>query len=179
MRSLDILAHFRSQFRKEFCNYIIRGQPVRILCSEIFFANNAARVDEIEPRECHAGGHALGLGVEDIKTANGPGIRISQQRKVDFVPAGEVLQDSRAIVANGGQLDALLFKSSFRVLQLHELRFAEGSPICGTEEEKNRSIRASQCLVRLRMIKLIKKRKGRRIASDFQSDGRRNSWLVR
>jgi hypothetical protein len=50
------------------------------------------------------------------------------------VPISEVLEDLRTIVADRSQLDSLLFKPLFDILQLHELRFTEGSPIGGTEK---------------------------------------------
>ena len=57
------------------------------------------------------------------------------------MPLGEILQDGGTIVANRGQLKSLRLKSLLCVLQLHELRFAEGSPISGTEEKQNRTFR--------------------------------------
>jgi len=49
----------------------------------------------------------------------------------------------------------LLLEALFRMLQLHELRFAEGSPVGGPEEEEYRAARSHQALVRLLMTKLI------------------------
>jgi len=40
-------------------------------------------------------------------------------------------------------------------LQLHELRFAKGSPICGAEEKDNRAFWTFQCFVGLFMTELI------------------------
>jgi hypothetical protein len=40
----------------------------------------------------------------------------------------------------------VLFEPLFGTLQLHELRFAEWSPIGGTEEKKNRAVRPPQRL---------------------------------
>jgi len=57
------------------------------------------------------------------------------------VPFGKILQDGWTIVTDGGQLQSLRFESLLRVLQLHELRFAEGSPIGGAEEKKDRAVR--------------------------------------
>ena len=51
---------------------------------------------------------------------------------------GKVRQDRLTIVANRGELDALLFELCFGVLQLHELRFAKRSPVRGTEEKDDR-----------------------------------------
>ena len=68
---------------------------------------------------------------------------VGQQRKHDLVPLGEVLQDRRIVIADRGQLDPLLLKSWFRILQLDQLRFAEGSPIRGPKEKKNCSVRST------------------------------------
>ena len=74
-------------------------------------------------------------------------VLIAQERKVDLVPVSKVLQDCRAVVADGSQLDPLLLKPFFRFLQLDELRFAERSPISGPEEEKNCPVHSPQGLV--------------------------------
>ena len=137
----DILRHLGAQLRKELCNDVIRRQAIRVFRREIRFANNATCVDVEESGIGHSLGHSLGLVVEHVEAANDFGVGISQQREIDFVPLGEVLQDGWAIVANGRQLQSLRFKSLLRVLQLHELRFAEGSPISGTEEKQNRTLR--------------------------------------
>ena len=86
---------------------------------------------------------------------------------------GKVLQDCRAIVTDGSQLNPLFLKSLFRILQLDELRFAERSPVGGAEEKKNGSIRSPQGLVGLRAIKLIAQRKGGLLHSNRQADGSR------
>ncbi len=43
-------------------------------------------------------------------------------------------------MADRSEAKALLFESFFCILQLHELRFAEGSPICGADEKDNRAL---------------------------------------
>lgn len=63
------------------------------------------------------------------------------------MPLGEVFQDGRTIVADGCDLNSVIFKPLFGILQLRELRFADGSPIRGAEEEKNRAVRSAQRLV--------------------------------
>jgi hypothetical protein len=68
------------------------------------------------------------------------------------VPISELLQDGPTIVANRGQFKSLRL---FCVLQLHELRFAEGSPVGRTEEEENSALRSLERLVGLFMTKLI------------------------
>src|SRR5229473_732058 len=147
MRRFDILAHFLGQFRENPSNDIVRRESVRVLGFEILFANNAARVDIEESGVRHPFGHPFRFCVENAEAPNDLGIRICKQRKLDFVPVSEVLQDSRTIVANRSQLDSLSFKSLFGVLQLHELRFTAGSPIGGSEEEENSAARSSQRLV--------------------------------
>jgi hypothetical protein len=78
--------------------------------------------------------HAGGFGVEDVIGFDDFGIRIGKQGIFDFVVVGEEFQDLFVVIADGGELDALLFKSGLRGLQLDQLPFAEGSPIGRTEE---------------------------------------------
>jgi hypothetical protein len=63
------------------------------------------------------------------------------------VALGELLQYGGAVVADCSQLDSMLLKSLFGILQLDQLRFAEGSPVRGPEEKKNRSAGSAQRLV--------------------------------
>jgi len=62
-------------------------------------------------------------------------------------------------------------------LQLHELRFAKGSPIGGTEEKENRTLRTPQCLVRLFVAELIRQIKCRRLLADLQAKRGRNGLI--
>jgi len=96
---------------------------------------------------------------------------------VDLVAVGKVLQDCRAIVTDGSQLDPLFLKSLFRILQLDELRFAERSPISGAEEKKNCPIRSPQGFVRLWAIKLITQREWGSFLSHRQADRSGNRLL--
>ena len=57
------------------------------------------------------------------------------------MPHGEITEDGLAIIADRSQPESLFLKSLFSILQLHELRFAKGSPIGGAEEKKHRAIR--------------------------------------
>jgi len=86
-----------------------------------------------------------------------------------MVPVGEVLEDRLTVIADGCDLDATCFEPLFRVLQLDQLRFAEGSPIGGTEEKQNRPFRPLQGLDGLVMAKLVPRSKGRRFLSHLQS----------
>jgi len=96
------------------------------------------------------------------------------------VPPGEVLQDSRTIVADGGQLQSLRLKSLLCALQLHELRFAEGSPIGGAKKKKEDSaLRPFHGLVGLCMAELIGKIERRRRLTDLQATRRRNRAIGR
>jgi hypothetical protein len=62
-------------------------------------------------------------------------------------------------------------------LQLHELRFAKGSPISGAEEKENRTLRTFQCLVGLLMAELIGQSKCRRLLADFQAKRARGDLI--
>ncbi len=87
-----------------------------------------------------------------------------------MVPIGEVLEDRLTVIAYGCDLDATCFEPLFRILQLDQLRFAEGSPIRRTEEKQNRPFRSLQCLNGLVMAKLVRRSEGRRFLSHLQSD---------
>jgi hypothetical protein len=87
-----------------------------------------------------------------------------------MVPIGEVLEDRLTVIADGCDLDATCFEPLFRVLQLDQLRFAEGSPIGRTEEKQNRAACPLQCLDGLVMAKLVPRSEGRRFLSHLQSD---------
>ena len=147
MWDLDVLAHFFGQLRKEFFNNVVRGKSVQFVPLKELLANHSASIDIEKPRMRHSFGHSLPVRVKNLEGSNHFRIRVAQERKVDLVPVGKVLQDCRAIVADGSQLDPLLLKSLFRILQLDELRFAERSPISRTEEKKNCPVRSPQGLV--------------------------------
>lgn len=87
-----------------------------------------------------------------------------------MVPIAEVLEDRLTVIADGCDFDAFCFEPLFRVLQLDQLRFAEGSPIGRTEEKQNRPFRPLQCLNGLVMAKLVRRSEGRRFLSHLQSD---------
>ena len=87
-----------------------------------------------------------------------------------MVPIGEVLEDRLTVIADGCDLDATCFEPLFRVLQLNQLRFAEGSPVGRTEEKQNRPVRPLQCLDGLVMAKLVPRSKGWRLLSHLQSN---------
>jgi hypothetical protein len=110
------------------------------------------------------------LRIQNAEAGDDPGIGVGQKRKVDFVPVGEVLEDRLTVITDGRDRDSVLFESLFGILQLDELRFAEGSPIGGTEEKKNRTVRPLQCLNGLATAKLVTRREGWRFLSYSQSD---------
>jgi len=159
MRRLDILAYFLGQFWKKFPNDIVRCESVHVVRFEVFLANDPVLVDVEKSGAGHPLGHALCFGVEDAEASNDPGIGVGQQRKVDTVPGGEVLQDGLAVVADCRQLDPVLFESLSGILQLHELRLAKGSPVGRAEKQKDGSVRSLQALIRLLMPTLIGQQK--------------------
>jgi len=93
------------------------------------------------------------------------------------VPLGEVLQNTLTIVANRGQLKSLHLKSLFCVLQLHELRFAEGSPVGRTEEKEDSAVRPFERLVGLLTTELIGQNKGRGLLAGLQANRRCNGLI--
>jgi hypothetical protein len=71
------------------------------------------------------------------------------------VAVGKELEDRVRVIADGGQLEALLFKSCGGVLQLDQLLFAEGSPIGGAEEKQDRTLGAAQRFECLQLSELV------------------------
>ena len=61
-----------------------------------------------------------------------------------MVAIGKKPQDFMAVVTDGGEFDALLFKSRDGALQLDQLALAKRSPIGGTKKKKNGSVSASE-----------------------------------
>jgi len=110
------------------------------------------------------------FGIQDFKAADDVGIRIRQQRKLDLVALRKVPKDGLTIVANRGQLDAPVLELCFGILQLHQLRFAKGSPIRGTEEKDGRPLGTFQRFIGLFVAELIRQRKRGRPLPDFQAD---------
>jgi hypothetical protein len=87
-----------------------------------------------------------------------------------MLPIGEVLEDRLTVIADGCDLDPALFEPLLGVLQLDQLRFAEGSPISGTEEKQNRPFCPLQGLDGLVMVILVPRSKGWRLLSHLQSN---------
>jgi len=110
--------------------------------------------------------------------ANDFGVGVRQQGKLDFVVLGEILPDRRTIVADGGQPQSLRFKSFFSVLQPHELRFAEGSPIGGTKKKKDSALRPFESLVGLFMVELIGESERRSRLTDLQANRQSNCMII-
>ena len=147
MRSLDILTYFFNQFRKELCNHVVRGEALQVIHLKKLLTNYPCRIEIEETGMCHSFGHSLRFQVKNLEGSKHLRVRVAQERKVDLVPVCKALQDGRAIVTDRRQLDPLLLESWFRLLQLDELRFAEGSPVGRAEEKKNSPLRSPQGLV--------------------------------
>jgi hypothetical protein len=86
------------------------------------------------------------------------------------VPVSKIFQDFFRVIADGGQLDALLFESRDGALQLDQLPFAEGSPIGRTKKEKNGAVRSFQGIESLCPAKLVASRKSRSLLPDRESN---------
>ena len=84
---------------------------------------------------------------------------------------GEIFEDGFAVIADGSQLEALLFKFCDGGLQLDQLPFAVRSPIGGTENQQNRSLWAFQGGERLLFAKLIACGKIGRLLAYRQANG--------
>ena len=172
MRRFGTAGDFFAQFGEKLGDDVIAGKPFAIFGLEELLANDAFGVDEEISGARHSLELADGFGVQHLIGANGLRIGVGQQRKIDFAAVGEKFQDFGAVVADGGELDPLLLKSGFGCLQLDQLPLAVGSPVGGTEKEKNGALRASERFQRLLRAKLIASRKRGRLLAYGQSDAR-------
>lgn len=87
------------------------------------------------------------------------------------MPVGKILQDFLCVIADGRQLDPLLFESWDCALQLDQLSLAEWSPVGRTEKQKNSALWPLQSIESLCPAKLVPGRKGGGFPADCQSDG--------
>jgi hypothetical protein len=110
------------------------------------------------------------FGVQHLIGANGFRVGIGEQRKVNLAAVGERLQYLDAVIADGRQLEPLLFKSRFGVLQLDQLPFAVGSPVGGTKEKENRAVSSFQRSEVLLLAELVAGRESRRLPAHGESD---------
>src|SRR5260221_2918228 len=104
----------------------------------------------------HAFGHTMGLCVKYLEATNDFGLRVSQERKVYAMPLGEIFQDGWTIIADWRQLKCLRLKSLICRLQMHELRFAEGSPVGGAEEQDYGALWPFERFVGMLMTELVR-----------------------
>jgi hypothetical protein len=140
MRGFDSLRDFLAEFGEEFGNDAVAGEPLAVFGFKEFFFNEAARVDEEIAGPGKSFLHAGGFGVEHAECADGIGIGVCQQRIFDLVAIAKEFQNFFIVIADGGKFDALLFEALRCVLQLDQLRFAEGSPIGGTKKKEHGAV---------------------------------------
>src|SRR5260370_3484377 len=163
MRGLYFLADPFGKLWKYLRHHIVRGKAVGVLLFKILFSNNPVRVDIEVSWQSHALRHACGLLVQHTITGDNLRLRIGQQRKLDLAAVCKVPKDCRAVIADSSQLNSLRFEFLFRVLQLHELRFSERSPIRRTEEQKHGSVCPFQRIAGYVFAELVAGRKGRHL----------------
>ena len=72
-----------------------------------------------------------------------------------MLPIRETLERTDRVIADGRYAESLLPDRVQALFQLDELDLAEGSPIRGTEEEENRSVRCLQTFQCLLPPKLV------------------------
>src|SRR5437870_7229501 len=112
-------------------------------------------VDEEESGTGHIQELARRLGIQYLVGANDLGIRIGEQRKIDFAAIGERFQYGFRVVADRRELDPSFLEPCFGILELNQLPFAVGSPIRRSKEEQHCTARSLQTFQRLLVSKLI------------------------
>jgi hypothetical protein len=150
-RFRDLLAQLREQFGKD----AISGKPLPVLGFEEFFPNDSAGVDKEISRPGKTFLHPGGFGVKDPVSPYGFRAGVREHGIFDLVAIGEEFQNFLGIIADGCQLDALLFEPWDGALQLDQLPFAEGSPVGRTEKEKNGAVRPLEGIESLWTAKLV------------------------
>ena len=164
--SFDSIRDFFAQFRKELGDYVVPGEPFPVFRFEELFPNDPVRVDE----EISGPRHSLvltdGFAVENLIGPNRFGVGVGEQGKINLLAVREVFQYFFAVIADGREFDPLLLESCFGALQLNQLPFAVGSPIGGTEKEKNRAVRSFQSFQGLFLAELVASRKCGRLLSN-------------
>src|SRR5260370_937639 len=114
--------------------------------------------------------HSSGFCVENAVGLDELRVRVRKHWVFDLVPASEVFQDFFRVIADGRQLDPLLLESRDGALQLDQLPFAEGSPVRGTEKEKNGAVRSFEAVESLYPPKLSPNRKNGTFVTDPDPD---------
>ena len=170
MWGASTVSYFLAQFRKEFSDNVVSGKPFAVLASK-----NFSRITPLVSMKKYPG-RAMPLywpmasAVQNLIGANNFGVGIGKQGEIDFAAIREIFQYGFAIVADARNFQALFFESRLSVLQLDQLPFAIGSPICRTKKEQDRAVRSFQAIQSLLMSKLVAQRKSGSLLADRQPD---------
>ena len=100
VRGFDIIRYFVAQFGEKLTNNVISGVPVLIPDFEEFFPNHTLSIDKEIPGSRYAFVSFGLLGVHDLVGREDFGIRIGEQRELDFFPVREELQYFRVVIAD-------------------------------------------------------------------------------
>jgi hypothetical protein len=173
MRGFDCFRYFLAEFREELGDDAIPSESLPVFRFEELFSNDALGIDKKIPRPSKALLHARGFCIEDTIGLDGLRVRVRQQGVFDLVPVREEFQDFCRVVADGCQLDALLFESWRGALQLDQLPFAEGSPVSRPEKEKNGAVGSFEGVESLYAAKLVANRKSGSLLTDCKSNRHR------
>ena len=155
MRGFDRFRYFLAQFRGKLGNNAISGKPLPVFRFEELFSDNAAGINKKISRAGKALLHTSSFLIEDSISLDGLRVRVRKHWVFDLVPVGKIFQDFFRVIADGRQLDPLLFESRDGALQLDQLPFAERSPVRGTEKEKNSAVRSFQGIESLHPARLV------------------------
>jgi hypothetical protein len=171
VRGFDGVRDFLAQLGEEFRDDAVASQTLAVFGFEEFFLDDAVGINEEIAGASKTLLHAGGFVIEDAVGFDDFGIGIREHRILDFVTVGEEFQDFLGVIADGGELDALLFEPGICALQLDQLPFAEGSPVCRTEEEKDCAVRAFQCFEGLHAAEFVAGGKIGGFLADGKADG--------
>jgi hypothetical protein len=173
VRGVHRVGDFLAEFGEEFRDDAVAGEAFAVFRFKEFFLDDAVGINEEIAGAGKAFLHAGGFVIENTVGLDDFRIGIGEHRIVDFVAVGEEFQDFFGVIADGGEFYALFFEPRIRALQLDQLPFAEGSPVGGTEEEKDGAVRASQSFESLDVAEFVARGKIGSLLADGEADGHR------
>ena len=112
------------------------------------------------------------ISIEDTELLDDGAAFVRQARIAEMLRIGKAAQDFIRIVGDNGDVDAMLLETAARLLQLHELAAAVGSPIGAAGEHQEQAI-ASREVAKISLLAiLIWKLEFGNFRADVQSAGR-------
>jgi len=145
MRSFDGVAHFSVSSGNSFPMTLLAVKRF-VYLFEIFLANSSALVDKEKTRLRHSLVILLASELRTLKLRRTWELGSASIGNPILCRLAKSMRIGCTVIADRRPAEGPAFSNlSFAFCQLHELRFAKGSPICGAEEKDNRAFWTFQC----------------------------------